>query len=90
MSISPDGAQLILREQPDAPSRAVQMQFIGASPQARIHGDEELPGKINYLTGNNPAQWRSGVPIFAKVRVDEIYPGINLVYYGNQHRWSMI
>ena len=61
------------------------MQFIGASPQAQIRGDEELPGKINYLTGNNPAQWRSGVTTFAKVRIDEIYPGINLVYYGNQH-----
>jgi Beta-propeller repeat len=85
LSISLDEAQLALREQPDAPSRAVQMQFIGASPQARIHGDEELPGKINYFTGNNPAQWRSGVTTFAKVRIDEIYPGINLVYYGNQH-----
>ena len=85
LSISLDGAQLALREQPDAPSRAIQMQFIGASPQAGIHGDEELPGKINYFTGNNPTQWRSGVPTFAKVRIDEIYPGINLVYYGNQH-----
>ncbi len=45
-----------------------------------------MPGKINYLTGNNPAQWRAGVPIFAKVRVEEIYPGINLVYYGNQQQ----
>ncbi len=84
--ISPEGAQLVLRGNADAPARAVQMQFIGASPRAQIRGDTELPGKINYFTGNNPAQWRSGVPIFAKVRVEEIYPGINLVYYGNQRQ----
>ena len=47
---------------------------------------EELSGKINYLTGNDPAQWRSGVPTFAKVRVEGIYPGVNLVYYGNQQQ----
>ncbi len=85
LSISPAGAQLILREQSDAPFCAFQMQFIGANPQARIRGDEELSGKINYLNGNNPAQWRSGIPTFAKARIDEIYPGINLVYYGKQH-----
>ena len=83
LSISPLGAQLILRGNAGAPARALQMRFAGASPRAQMRGDAELPGKINYFTGANPAQWRSGVPIFAKVRVDEIYPGINLVYYGN-------
>jgi hypothetical protein len=85
-SISPEGAQLVLRANADAPARAVQMRFIGACPHAQICGDEELPGKINYFTGNNPAQWHSGLSTFAKVRVEEIYPGINLVYYGNQQQ----
>jgi hypothetical protein len=83
-SISPTEAQLVLQK--SGATRAVQMQFIGANPQARIHGDSGLSGKINYLIGNDPAQWRSGVPTFAKVRVAGIYPGINLVYYGNQQQ----
>lgn len=83
-SISPAGAQLALRKSDSI--RAIQMQFIGANPQAQIQGDGEIPGKINYFTGNDPAQWRSGIPTFARVRVGEIYPGINLVYYGNQKR----
>jgi hypothetical protein len=62
------------------------MQFVGANAQAQISGDAELPGKINYLTGNDPAQWRTGVAMFAKVRVGELYPGVNLVYYGNQQQ----
>ena len=64
----------------------MRMQFVGANPQAQIHGDAELPGKVNYLTGNDPAQWRTGVGMFAKVRIGELYPGINLVYYGNQQQ----
>ena len=83
-SIAPDGAQLILQK--SGATRTVQMQFTGANPLAQIQGDSELSGKINYLIGSNPAQWRSGVPTFAKVRVGEIYPGINLVYYGNQQQ----
>ena len=34
--------------------------------------------------GNDPAKWRRGVPQFARVRYENIYPGINLVFYGNQ------
>jgi hypothetical protein len=86
LSISPPGAQLLLRGSAGAPARALELQFTGASPQAQIRGDSELPGKVNYFTGANPAQWHAAVPIFAKVRVDEIYPGVNLVYYGNSRQ----
>ncbi len=64
----------------------MQMRFVGANPLAQIRGDAELSGKINYLVGNDSAQWRSGISTFGKVSVDEIYPGIGLVYYGNQQR----
>ena len=84
-SISAAGGQFTLRKS-GGESAEAQMQFIGANPAARIGGENELPGKINYLLGDRPAQWRAGVPIFAKVRVQEIYPGIGLVYYGNSRR----
>ena len=82
--ISPAEAQIVLRQAGVGPAM-VHLQFAHASPQAHIQGGDELPGKINYLTGNNPAQWHTDVPMFAKVHVGELYPGINLVYYGNQH-----
>jgi len=82
--ISPAGAQLALQK--SGSLRALQMQFVGANPQARISGVAEFSGKINYLTGNNPAQWRSGIPTFAQVRVNQIYSGVNLIYYGNQRQ----
>ena len=45
-----------------------------------------MPGKSNYLIGNDPAKWHRNVPQFAQVRYDNVYPGIDLVYYGNQGR----
>lgn len=62
----------------------VRMKLIGANPNARISGLEQLPGKSNYLIGNDPAKWRTNVPNFARVKYQDVYPGIDLVYYGNQ------
>jgi Beta-propeller repeat len=67
-------------------SRAIQMQILGANPYAPMHGDGLLSGKMNYLIGNDPSQWRTGLPVFSKVQVDDIYPGVNLIYYGNQNQ----
>ena len=83
--ISPTEAQIVLRKT-TAESAVVRMQFVGANAQAPVSGDAELPGKINHLTGNDPAQWRVGLAMFAKVRVGGLYPGVNLVYYGNQQQ----
>jgi hypothetical protein len=83
--ISPDESQIVLRKTA-AGSAAVRMRFVGANDRAQICGAEQLAGKINYLIGNDPAQWRSGVPTFGTVRVAEIYHGINLIYHGNQQR----
>ena len=60
------------------------MKLAGANPNASLTGADLLPGKSNYFLGNDPAKWRHGVPQFARVRYENIYPGINLVFYGNQ------
>lgn len=65
---------------------AVRMQLEGASPTATPIGEEKLPGTANYFIGNDPAHWRMGIPTFTKVRYPSVYPGIDLVYYGNQRR----
>lgn len=63
-----------------------QMKLAGANPNANLTGAGLLPGKSNYLLGNDPSKWRRGVPQFAKVRYEDVYPGINLIFYGNQGR----
>src|SRR6266849_4850425 len=58
----------------------------GANRIARIEGLESLSGKSSYFIGNDPAKWRTNVPTYAKVRYEGVYPGVDLVYYGNQGR----
>ncbi len=65
---------------------SIQMKLAGANPNANLTGADLLPGKSNYFLGNDPAKWRQGVPQFARVRYENIYPGVNLIFYGNQGR----
>jgi hypothetical protein len=62
------------------------LELVGADAAAKISGVQPLTGKVNYLHGNNPDQWQTSIATFGQVRVDQIYPGINLVYYGNQQK----
>ena len=62
----------------------LRMKFVGASQAAEPVGFDELPGKVNYFIGNDPKKWRANIRTYAKVRYKDLYPGIDLVYYGHQ------
>src|SRR6266566_3014751 len=64
----------------------LRMKLVGANQAARVTALEELPGKSNYFIGNDPKQWRADVPTYGKVKYAGVYPGIDLVYYGNQRQ----
>ena len=84
-AITPAGAEFTLTKK-TGETAACQLRFVGANPAARIAGDQKLSGTINYLLGSDAGQWRAGVPTFAQVRVENIYPGVNVVYYGNRQK----
>jgi hypothetical protein len=63
---------------------ALQMSLEGANPAVAAQGLDRLPGKSNYFIGNNPRNWRTNVPAYAKVRYAAVYPGVDLIYYGNR------
>ena len=75
---------LIENRQSKIENQVVRLRLVGAKPHAAVAGSEELPGKANYFIGNDPKKWRTDVPTYAKVRYQDVYPGIDLVYYGNQ------
>ncbi len=64
----------------------VRVQIAGGNAGTKVAGEDKLSGVTNYFIGNDPAQWRRNVPIYAKVRYTSAYPGVDLVYYGNQGR----
>ena len=84
-SVSPAGADFTLVKN-DGGTASCRMQFVGANPAARITGEQPLTGTINYLIGNRPDRWQTGISTFGQVRVAEVYPGVNVVYYGNRQK----
>jgi hypothetical protein len=73
-------------EHPATRTSVVRMKLIGAASSSDPVGDVQLPGRSNYFIGNDPAKWHRDIPQFARVRYRDVYPGIDLVYYGNQGR----
>jgi hypothetical protein len=67
------------------PAAVVRIKLVGARPEA-VEGLDELPGKANYFTGNDPKQWHANVPTYAELRYRNAYPGIDVLYYGNQRQ----
>jgi hypothetical protein len=70
--------------EPRTTDALLRMKLVGANPNPKMVGMDELPGKSNYFIGNDPKKWRTNVPNYAKVKYANVYPGVDLVYYGNQ------
>jgi hypothetical protein len=62
------------------------MNLVGANLAPEIRGVDELSAKSYYFIGNDPKKWYSKVANFARVRYKDVYPGIDLAYYGNQRQ----
>ena len=75
------GARLSL---PGSPGRPQVLTFslqnsLAAPPQPLAR----LPGKVNYLVGDDPARWRTGIPTFARVRYAGVWPGVDIDWHGD-------
>lgn len=73
-----------LLEDRTSPTAVLRMRLVGANPSTSVTGAFLCEGEINYLLGNDPTRWRTGVPTYGKVEYREVYPGVNLVFHGNQ------
>ncbi|MBA3915006.1 MAG: SBBP repeat-containing protein, partial [Acidobacteriales bacterium] len=85
--LTPAEAVLSLRSshtQASSPSDVIRMSLVGANATPRISGDSLLSGKSHYLIGSDRNRWVRDVPQYGRVRYDNVYPGIDLVYYGKQ------
>lgn len=64
--------------------RVIRLGWTGANPVPRVTGHEQLPGASHYLADRDPRQWRTHVAAYSRVHYGQVYPGIDLVWYGNQ------
>lgn len=69
-----------------AGGNVIRMHFDGASSTPHIQGTKPLPGKSSYFIGNDSAKWHRNIPQFGRIEYQNIYPGIDLVYYGEQRQ----
>jgi hypothetical protein len=67
-----------------ASSNPVTMKLVGAKKSPEVRGQNVLIGKTNYLVGNDKSKWRSNISNYESVKFEEIYQGIDLVYYGDE------
>jgi hypothetical protein len=68
------------------PSTNIQFGLVGAARNPTVTGEGPQLGRVNYFIGNDPAKWHTNVPTYARVRYKGVYPGIDLVYYGNNEQ----
>jgi len=81
------GKDAVLSMGKDPQSTAVmRMSLLGANANPSFSGMEQLPGKSNYFIGNKPEDWHTNIPNYRKVAERNIYPGVDLVYYGTQRQ----
>jgi hypothetical protein len=64
----------------------VRMHLEGANSAPQIEASDRLPGRANYFIGNDPKNWLTDIPSYARVKYTGVYPGVDLVFYGNQSR----
>jgi aldose sugar dehydrogenase len=63
--------------------RVLGLELKGANQHAALKGVNQLPGHRNYFIGRNPRNWHTNIPTFRAVRYEQVYPGIDVTYYGN-------
>jgi hypothetical protein len=57
-----------------------------SSFEGRPYAREKMDGTVNYFIGNDESRWRSDLQTFSEVVYPAVYPGIDLIYSGNQRR----
>ena len=86
LALAPTTFTLAVADKTQKEPRAsvIQATLLGSNAAANLTGLEQLQNKSNYIIGNDPQKWKTNVPNYAKVKSSGVYPGVDLVFYGNQ------
>lgn len=85
--LKPTGAMLVLPGPAGRNVTPLTLTFTGSNPNAAGQVEEQIPGFTNsYFIGKDPSKWVQGLSKYAKVRYENVWPGIGVVYYGNKQQ----
>lgn len=91
--LTSDGAVLELQKRAEGDrslgTQATRRDVIGlklraANPSPKLVAQEELKTRSHYLLGRDPRRWRTGIPHYARVDYQGVYPGTDLVFHGSE------
>jgi hypothetical protein len=82
--ISDNEATLMLGRKENV--ETVSLKLDGSVPGSVLRGVDQLPGRVNYFIGNDPSRWLTDLRTYSRVERRGVYPGIDLVYYGNEQQ----
>lgn len=87
IALMPSQATLRLRT-PKGLWAQVALEWAGADPRASLRGEDRRSGESRYFMGNDPSRWVKAAPHYARVRYHELYPGVDLVFYGQRRQFE--
>ena len=64
-------------------TETIKLSAINSSANTAIVAEAKQPGVVNYYIGNDPSSWKTGLETYQSVRYSEMYPGVDVRYYGN-------
>ncbi len=77
ISFTEEGVYLTLE------TETIRLFPVGAKANLKPFAEEPQPGRVNYFIGNDPKAWRTNIPTHRSVIYKEVYPGIDMKFYGN-------
>ena len=61
---------------------ALALRFLGANRHVAIRSERPAPGRVNYLLGNDPSKWHTGLPTYKRVVYRNLWPGVDMAFAG--------
>jgi hypothetical protein len=84
--ITSKDAVLRLKSVRVASDSSLRLRWVSPNPSPVISNEQQLPGRVNYLRGNDSSRWLTDIPTYGRIRLASIYKDIDLLLYGNQRR----
>ena len=64
----------------------LRMKLSRVNRSPAVTGESEMSVKTNYVNGNDPEKGQTGVSRYERVRYAQVYPGVDMIYYGKQQQ----
>ena len=64
----------------------LKVEWIGGNRKPVTQSMDLLPGTSNYFLGGEPKDWYTNIPNYGRIEYQDVYPGVDFIFYGNQRQ----